>query len=64
MTIRDYIAGEILEIGNKEKALKIANERLNKYREGYNVRRNHVCGGDAVLSQDGNTITISWKYAL
>lgn len=63
-TVRDNITGEILDFSKQKDAQYEAKRRVKKYRKGYDVRRNHVCGGDAVLIENGNTIIICWKHAL
>ncbi len=58
-TVRDNIYGEILEFNSYADALFEAERRLTRHREGYNVRRNHVDGCDAVLIENGKQIIIT-----
>ena len=57
-TVRDNITGEILEFTNKCDAEMEAERRVMRHRSGYDIRRNHVDGCDAILIENGNTTII------
>lgn len=57
-TVRDNITGEILEFTNQIDAQIEAERRVNLHRSGYDIRRNHVAGCDAVLIENGKDIII------
>ena len=55
----DTITGEILEFEEQMDAEMVAHRRLQMHREGYNVRRSHVSGCNAVLTVKNNKYIIS-----
>ena len=58
-TVRDNITGEVLEFTNRLDAEFEVQRRITRYRNGYNIKHNHVDGCNAVLIENGYLFIIT-----
>ena len=56
--VLDKLTGELMSFGNQYMAEQEAQCRLNLHRNGYNIRRNHIKGCDAIMKIERNRYII------